>query len=461
MMRKLRLAACAAAAVFGLCAEASVITNWVYVVTNVYTREVVVITNKVKNTHTNYYYTNHVSTVSNHYDVTYKTNVNTTLNYDVSQMAIGIVSNHAERALYLSLRAGDHADSASNSALASQSYSIASLNEAERAKSFADQAHGQVQPIIDEGTRQLNRVSAEGLAQVDRVNMAGSGRVADVNRAGASAVQSINERQSWLEDNFGKMVTNVTVNVTTNISVDDIDMSYPYVSTGGTRYDNVIISPYGTNSCVSAYPRKSTSYNTYYASTVYKITLYHRKDDNTVWEFVPSHVDYNADGIRLHFVPRNPSFIPYISQGSSLHGKMQVPEYMYWQNGTLYFKVNVYGDDNTIVSWAIFTLSQEEFPESIPLSVTEEQSVGKPMGIKKRHNYGSRDYSLAYIRTFERYYIRDIPLVFPIHASDFHQPVVSWMRMGPMLSTSLEIYNCISSISNWVENVFQKKNIGE
>lgn len=405
--------------IFGvLGVRATVLTNYVYVVSNIFNNVFTesVITQKVKSSHTNYYYTNYVSVVTNVYQTTYRTNVS--MNVDVSQKYVYAAANAASNALWYANQLAAAATDADSSA----SYADSAMNRAEMYAAMASSA------------------ASDGL-------------------------QRINDRINWFDQHSGETITNVNVNVTTNIyvDVDDIDMSYKYVDLQGNAYDNVIISPYGTNSCVSVYPRKSSSGQNYYASTVYKITLYHRKDNNTVWEFVPAYVDYDSDGLRLQFVPRNPSYIPYITndQSDGYYGKRQVPAYMYWQNGTFYFKVNMYDDDNNVMSWGIFTHSQTYFPEPIPLSVLESQSVGKPMDIKSRFNYGSRDNSLAYIRTFESFYIRDIPLVFPMHASDFHKPVVNWMRMGPMLSTSLDAYNYISSISNWVETVFQKKSIGD
>ena len=458
MMRNMKAVACAAALVCGLYAEASVITNWVYVVTNVYTREVVVITNKVKNTHTNYYYTNHVSTVSNHYDVTYKTNVNTTLNYDVSQMAIGIVSNHAERALYLSLRAGDHADSASNSALASQSYSIASSNEAERAKSFADQAHGQVQPIIDEGTRQLNRVSAEGLAQVDRVNMAGSGRVADVNRAGASAVQSINERQSWMEENFGKMVTNVNVSVSTNINVNAQDYSFTYTNVEGTAFDYVTVHPYGANGGATVAARSPSAYSTV------KIRAWPRpraSGTNRYWDFSPAYIDYDENGMRLQYLPDSVNPIPYDAGTGSYPNGVIVPEYLYWQSGYVYLKVRVFEDGN-VVAWCLTRYKWDNWPSTLGYG----EDSGYWMTLVSRSGYGTSAMgnNLSALYSLTRTASSNTPIEFPMTPSPSYGTIIGWMKSGdegrPDPSDKIILYKksrrYIYTVTTKWENVFNE-----
>lgn len=145
-----------------------VVTNYVYVVSNQYFRtfEVHEVTNKVKNTHINYYTTNYETKVVQVANLTYKTNV--TILADVSQQAIIAASNQANRAAeqveYARQSAYDSASSASE----------ASWYESQ-AHMFCDNA---------------------------------ASKVYEVNRIGDEKISAMNAKQTWFDNNYGKLITN-------------------------------------------------------------------------------------------------------------------------------------------------------------------------------------------------------------------------------------------------------------
>ena len=229
-------------------ASAYDVTNTVTIVSNIYNRisEEHWITNNIKNTHSNYYYTNNVYIVSNVTllvsQQTFKTN--TTVSLDVSQQAIAEARSQANRAERIATNALDFANAAANSATTAQSHAADAKDYRDEAEYYAEQAHGQVQPIIDEGQRQLaavqaagntqtGRVTSEGNYQVGRVNSAGSSNVGSVNSAGTTALNNITAKQQWFDQHFGQMVTNV------NIYHDEDIVARAGVATLSNRFDEL------------------------------------------------------------------------------------------------------------------------------------------------------------------------------------------------------------------------------
>ena len=138
--------------------RASVVTNYVYVISNifnnVYTENVV--TQKVKNTHYNYYFTNYVSVVTNVYQTTFCTNIDVNVIFD---------------------NFGPWVNAASNSAANASSYANSAAASATAAGSSASRA---------------STAASEGLAH-------------------------INERIDWFDEHLGGMVTNINITITTNV----------------------------------------------------------------------------------------------------------------------------------------------------------------------------------------------------------------------------------------------------
>lgn len=167
-----------AAALMSAASMAWEITNYVYVVSNVYTREVHEITNKVKNTHVDYYFTNYVSTVSNHFDVTYKTNA--TYNVDLGD-------DYLEQ-----MRA--RLDEVSGVRDSAQSYAIQAASSASSANAWSASASSNA----DAAHRWYTR-----LTETYAAYMAG-----------------IQEKVDYFDANAGKAITNV--NITINKAEDDV-----------------------------------------------------------------------------------------------------------------------------------------------------------------------------------------------------------------------------------------------
>lgn len=171
-MKKYAVLVCAAmAATF---AWATTITNYVVVVSNIYNRisEEHWITNNVKNSHSNYYFTNHTHTVEHETLVVSKTNL--TVNADVSQAAIAAARAQADRAEDAVSDASDFASAAAGSASSAES-------SASSADSSASQAASQ-------------RSSAASEC--------------------ASALATINARIAWFDQHSGETITQI--NITSN-----------------------------------------------------------------------------------------------------------------------------------------------------------------------------------------------------------------------------------------------------
>lgn len=163
--------AVAAIAVFvSLSAMPDTVTNTVVIVSNIYNRIVREVTNNVKNTHSNYFYTNNIYTIEHQTLVVSKTN--TTINLDVSQQAID--------------SARQYADQSSTYANNSSASATRSANSASSASGSASQAY----------------------SYLSQTRSAASSAVSDINSAKSSAITAIGNEKAWFSENFGKMVTN-------------------------------------------------------------------------------------------------------------------------------------------------------------------------------------------------------------------------------------------------------------
>ena len=150
--------------------RADVRTNYVYVVSNifnnVYTESIV--TQKVKSSHTDFYYTNYVSVVTNVYQTTFRTNVS--VNVDVSQTYVNAAANAASNALSFASQSAASATAAGSSASSASS-------AASRAAASASAA----------------------------------------SSAASDGLQRINERINWFDLHSGETITVNNYNWTTNI----------------------------------------------------------------------------------------------------------------------------------------------------------------------------------------------------------------------------------------------------
>lgn len=152
--------------------RADVRTNYVYVVSNifnnVYTESIV--TQKVKSSHTDFYYTNYVSVVTNVYQTTFRTNVS--VNVDVSQTYVNAAANAASNALSFASQSAASASAAGSSASSASS-------AASRAAASA----------------------------------------ASASSAASDGLQRINERINWFDLHSGETITQVNYNTNIDIHV--------------------------------------------------------------------------------------------------------------------------------------------------------------------------------------------------------------------------------------------------
>ena len=97
-------------------ARASVVTNWVYVVSNIFNNvySESIVTQKVKNSHTDYYFTNYVSVVTNVYQTTFRTNINMNVIFDNFGPYVSAASNAAANASSYASSAATWASSTSS-----------------------------------------------------------------------------------------------------------------------------------------------------------------------------------------------------------------------------------------------------------------------------------------------------------------------------------------------------------
>ena len=153
-------------------AKADVITNYVYVVSNIFNNvySESIITQKVKSTHTDYYFTNYVSIVTNVYlnQTTYQTNIEVNVIFDNFEPWVIAASNYAANA-------SSFADDAAQSATTANGSASTAAMHANTAWSAAHAA----QDAETEGLRRIN------------------------------------ERIAWFDEHSGETITNV--NISTNL----------------------------------------------------------------------------------------------------------------------------------------------------------------------------------------------------------------------------------------------------
>lgn len=150
--------------------RADVLTNYVYIVSNIFNNvySESIVTQKVKSSHTDYYFTNYVSVVTNVYQTTFQTNIEVDVIFDNFEPWVLAASNHAANAESFSSDAAQSATTAG----ASASTAAAHANTAWSA------AHA-------------------------------------TQDAETDALRRINERIAWFDEHSGETITNV--NISTNL----------------------------------------------------------------------------------------------------------------------------------------------------------------------------------------------------------------------------------------------------
>ena len=199
-MKKIIMFALTMFAAFALRADA--VTNYVYVISNIYNNVYTehVITQKVKSTHYDYYYTNHVSTVSNVFLTTWRTNM--TVSVDVGARYLQSASNEANR---------------------------------------AGQYVGVVSTLATSASASASSASASA-------------------SAASTKLDQINDRIEWFDQHSGEMITILNSNVTVNVNAQD--WSYTYTNAAGVAFDYVTVHPFGADGGATVAARSSSAYST-------------------------------------------------------------------------------------------------------------------------------------------------------------------------------------------------------
>lgn len=160
-----------------LTAKGDVITNYVYIVSNIFNNvySESVVTQKIKSTHTDYYFTNYVSIVTNVYQTTFQTNIEVDVIFDNFEPWVLAASNHAANAESFSSDAAQSATAAGASASTAAMHANTAWSAAHAAENAASS-------------------TASGCANI--------------------LSSTVNAFTNWFNVHTGEMVTNV--NITTN-----------------------------------------------------------------------------------------------------------------------------------------------------------------------------------------------------------------------------------------------------
>lgn len=282
-------------------ASAAVQTNWVYVVSNIYIRtsEVRYVTNRVQNTHYNYYYTNNVTTITNIWTVNHTTNINYEVIFDNFGPWIEAASNQANRAASSATAASGFASEASGYATSAGSY----------------------------------RSSAQTYAGNASASAAAAQRAAD------AGLSNINARIAWFDAHAGETITMVTTNISMAL---DPAVNFPHTTASGTTYENIRYYPVGNeNGRICANPA------TYGPATAFCVSvLLNRTGQNfgVPFYFDFGYMDSDAAGLRVHYVTRTKEL--KLCTLSTSANKLGLPRDFYWQDGH-YFAVFDFYDSAT------------------------------------------------------------------------------------------------------------------
>ena len=269
-----------ALAAFSMTCAASVQTNWVYVVSNIYNNvySESVITQKVKNTHFNYYYTNHIYTVSNIVVEVSRTNLHLNVVWDNFGPWVNAASNSALQAAASVSNAQDYAGSAAQYATTAGNSASLANGAVSLAQAYASQSES---------------AAANGLA-------------------------AINSRIAWFDEwASNKVITVVHTNI--SILVNAQDYSYIYTNTAGTAFNYVRVHPYGANGGATISARGAMAYSTI------GIRAWPLPRVSGYWDFYPAYIDTDENGMRLQYVPDTTIPIQYGDSSSAYPNGKTVP----------------------------------------------------------------------------------------------------------------------------------------
>lgn len=390
-MKKLNL--CIAVVLCGLSVRASVVTNWVYVVSNIFNNiySESVVTQKIKSTHYDYYYTNYVSVVTNVYQTTWRTNMS--VNCDIGQQFL-----------------------------------LATSNEANRASSFV----GAVSNLATSAASSASTASTAASSAAASASSASS--------AAANGLSQINARIAWFDQHSGETITMLTSNVTVHVNAQD--WSYIYTNAHGVAFSYVTVHPFGADGGATVAARSSSAYSTI------GIRAWPRPRVSGWWDFYPAYIDYDENGMRLQYLPDMMTPIQYQDANGSYPTGRIVPEYFYWQSGYIYFKVRVWVD-GAVVAWCLTRYQWNNWPNTIGYGGDN----GTAMDLVSRQGYGDSSMytsQLAYFYSKTRTDSANTSIEFPMQPSASKLSTIEWMRNGPVVS---DLQAQVAALSNQWETV--------
>jgi len=366
-----------------LTARADVITNYVYIVSNIFHNvySESIITQKVKSTHTDYYFTNYVSIVTNvyQYQTTFQTNIEVNVIFDNFEPWVIAASNYAANAESYATNAAESATTAGASASTAAMHANTAWSAAHAAQD-----------------------------------------------AEADGLRRINERIAWFDEHSGETITMITITSNVYINVNAQDWSYTYTNANGVAFGYVTVHPYGADGGATVAARASNQYSTI------GIRAWPRPRDGSVWwDFYPAYIDYDEKGMRLQYLPDSTMPIKYKDANNAHPNGKIIPEYFYWQSGYIYFKVRVW-ENGAVVAWCLTRFQWSNWPNTLNYGT----DTGQAMTVVNRELYGDSsmgDY-LAYLYTKTRTSSANTPIHFPMNPSASYNATLDWMKNGPIVS---------------------------
>lgn len=356
-----------------LSGRADTITNYVWVISNIYNRVYTesVVTQKVKSTHTDYYFTNYVTMVTNVYTASYRTNVS--VNVDVSDKYVLAASNQANRASAMVDDARGFADRAAVNASAALSSSSAAWSYANQARSQRESAARECDLALSNINARINWFDLHAGETITQYTWTTNIYFAVDTTARYWATNALdkavtNENDILLlkdmrrDDLFA--ISNLVLNAERGVAnnhgqitslvakvngfakrLDELesrtnDLCRVYVSPDGTIYSNIV---YYTESTANGKVAVTTVGNYYAASRYCFWPAFSEASSSSYWTMVPAYVDSDAYGMRLHYLPTSSKAFKAKTVNTGL---TYIPRDFFWQNGTLYGVVDGYNGTN-------------------------------------------------------------------------------------------------------------------
>lgn len=370
------------------------VTNYVYMVTNIYVRvfETREVTNKVKNTHYNYYYTNNVTTITNIWTVNHITNINYDVVFDDFGPWIVAASNEANRA-------SENAVAAANQVTASANYATLAGSRASSAAASAAQASAYA-------TRADNAVE--------------------------SGVSEINSLIAWFDLYMMEIGQEINSNMAQNVS-------FPYVAPDGTAYSNIVYHVANANGRVSARPTGTRKAGT-------SLILYYNSGNGRgdyMYVYDLGYVSSDANGMLIRYVPRSRELKSFSRDSTE---RLFLPRDLIWQNGQYIAEFYIYSmATNWIGKWKVGGNKQGPFP--YPDNIEGDRIDGEYMyyypdtrlDTISKSDFNGHPYTVGAnlnylnIKTEQGSYLNSlVPLWIPLTPSYEQQKTLDWINSFPV-----------------------------